>query len=101
MQFGLNFFQVILGLWLYYFTFIVTIVTMVTNISGPVQLYHAKSDDHVPYELSLRLENLMKEVEKEVEFYTYETDDYNLPKNLNLALNRSVDFFDRYLKGGD
>ncbi len=68
------------------------------DISGPLQLHHGTNDASVPIEFSKKLDILMKENNKEVEFYTYEGDDHNLSKNLSLALNRSVTFFDKYLK---
>jgi dipeptidyl aminopeptidase/acylaminoacyl peptidase len=40
----------------------------------------------------------MEKVGKTVELYTYEGDNHNLSNNLSLALQRSVDFFDKYLK---
>jgi hypothetical protein len=33
-----------------------------------------------------------------VEFYTYDGDDHNLSQNLGVALERSVAFFDQYVK---
>ena len=40
----------------------------------------------------------MKKEGKELEAFYYEGDDHNLSANLGLALQRSVEFFDRYLK---
>lgn len=34
-----------------------------------------------------------------VTLYSYEEDDHNLSNNLNTALERSVAFFNKYLKG--
>jgi dipeptidyl aminopeptidase/acylaminoacyl peptidase len=68
------------------------------EISGPVQLHHATTDNHVPYELSEKLNERLLNEGQEVEFFTYEGDDHNLSNNLTLALNRSVEFFDKYLK---
>ncbi len=70
----------------------------VRDISGPLQLQHGTSDSEVPVLFSERLNEAMKSAGKEVEFYTYEGDDHNLSRNLSLALNRSVEFFDKYLK---
>ncbi len=72
--------------------------SFLSDISGPLQLHHSPNDTHVPYEFSLKLENLMKNAGKEVELYTYDGDDHNLSKNLFIALKRSNDFFDKYLK---
>ena len=69
-----------------------------SDISGPIQLHHGTSDSSVPVEYSRSLESLMDEVSKEVELYEYPGDDHNISANLSLALSRSVEFFDRYLK---
>ncbi|OGD97466.1 peptidase [Candidatus Curtissbacteria bacterium RIFCSPLOWO2_01_FULL_38_11b] len=68
------------------------------NISGPVQLHHGTADPSVPVAFSQRLEDQLKAVGKEVELYTYEGDDHNLSKNFSTAVQRSVEFFDKYLK---
>ena len=68
------------------------------DISGPVQLHHGTADNSVPIEFSQNLDKLLKELGQEDELYIYEGDDHNLSNNLTLALNRSVEFFDKYLK---
>ena len=73
-------------------------IFFVRDISGPLQLQHGTSDQDVPILFSERLSEAMKTAGKEVEFYTYEGDDHNLSRNLSLALNRSVEFFDKILK---
>ena len=72
--------------------------TYLSDISGPVQLHHGTADASVPIQFSKKLEEQLKSVGKEVEIFTYEGDDHNLAGNLGIALNRSVEFFDRYLK---
>ena len=69
------------------------------DISGPLQLHHATTDTHVPFEFSQTLEQQMKDAGKEVELYVYEGDDHNLSKNFSTAMRRSIEFFDKYLKG--
>lgn len=68
------------------------------DISGPLQLHHGSADSSVPVGFSRTLESKMKTAGKEVELYVYEGDDHNLANNLGVALNRSVEFFDKYLK---
>lgn len=68
------------------------------DISGPLALHHGSADTSVPLEFSQKLENQMKEAEKEVELYIYQGDDHNLGSSLSLALQRSVDFFNKHLK---
>lgn len=73
-------------------------ISFVSDISGPVQIHHGTQDAEVPLLFSERLEKALKLAGKEVEMYTYEGDDHNLAANLSVALQRSVDFFDKYLK---
>ena len=42
----------------------------------------------------------LKEAKKVVEFYSYSGDNHNLSNNFSLAMRRSVEFFDKYLKNG-
>ncbi|MBI3984532.1 MAG: alpha/beta fold hydrolase [Candidatus Levybacteria bacterium] len=69
-----------------------------TDISGPIQLHHGTADTSVPVEFSEKLEKQMQAAGKAVELYTYPGDDHNLSSNFSLAANRSVEFFDKYLK---
>jgi hypothetical protein len=34
-----------------------------------------------------------------VEYYTYEGDNHNISNSFNLAMQRSIGFFDTYVKG--
>ena len=72
--------------------------SFLSEISGPVQLNHGTSDPSVPFEFSQKLADQLKSVGKEVELYMYEGDDHNLSKNFSTAIQRSVEFFDKYLK---
>ncbi|MBI2420527.1 MAG: alpha/beta fold hydrolase [Candidatus Levybacteria bacterium] len=69
-----------------------------SDISGPIQLHHGTADASVPVEFSQTLEKQLKEAGKNVELFTYEGDDHNIAANFNIAAERSVEFFDRYLK---
>src|SRR3989338_5734189 len=68
------------------------------DISGPFELHHGTSDTSVPIEFSQKLATQMKDVGKEVELFEYAGDNHNLSNNFSLAINRSVDFFDKHLK---
>lgn len=67
-------------------------------VKAPVQLHAGLADEEVPWQFSEGLKTRLEKSEKTVEFYTYEGDNHNLSNNLNLALQRSVEFFDKYLK---
>lgn len=69
-----------------------------TDLSGPIQLHHGAADASVPLEASQTLYNEMVEAGMPVEFYTYEGDDHNLSGFFTQAMNRTIEFFDRYLK---
>ena len=68
------------------------------DISGPLQLHHGTADTSVPVEFSEKLEKQMKDAGKEAELFVYQGDDHNLASNFSTAINRSVEFFDKYLK---
>lgn len=68
------------------------------DISGPIQLHHGGADSSVPYEFSEILDRQMKEAGKTSEVYIYPGDDHDITANFGTAMNRSVEFFDTYLK---
>jgi uncharacterized protein len=69
------------------------------DLSGPLQLHHGTADESVPLEYSQLLYEEIKAVGKTVEFYTYVGDNHNISNNLGLALQRSVEFMDKNVKG--
>lgn len=70
------------------------------DISGPIQLHHGTADEDVPTEFSEILAQQMQEAGKHVELYIYEGDNHNLSGFFSQAMTRTIEFFDRYLKGG-
>lgn len=68
------------------------------DISGPLSLHHGTADVSVPFEFSQKLADQMKSAGKEVELFTYDGDDHNLTAGFNDAMQRSVEFFDKYLR---
>lgn len=69
-----------------------------SEISGPLQVHHGTNDSSVPVEFSEKLKTQMDEVSKESELYIYQGDDHNLSQNFSLAMRRSIEFFDKYVK---
>jgi fermentation-respiration switch protein FrsA (DUF1100 family) len=69
------------------------------DISGPVQLHHGTADEEVPLAFSETLAQQMQAAGKTVEYYTYEGDNHNLSNFFSQAMTRTLEFFDRYLKG--
>ncbi len=70
----------------------------VKDISGPIQLHHAKDDSHVPFLFSEQLNNQLRKAGRSVELFSYEGDDHNLTNSFDVAMERTVAFFDKYLK---
>jgi uncharacterized protein len=68
------------------------------DISGPVQLHHGTSDESVPVAFSEELFRQLLEDGKMVELYTYPEDNHNISMYFSTAMNRTIEFFDRYLK---
>ncbi|OGM11554.1 peptidase [Candidatus Woesebacteria bacterium RBG_16_36_11] len=68
------------------------------DISGPIQLHHGTADASVPLEFSQKLVSQLTDKGKAVELYIYQGDNHNLANNFNQAMDRSVEFFDKYLK---
>lgn len=76
-------------------------ISYVADIGGPIQIHHGTADTEVPILFSEKLATALKDAGKIAELYKYEGDDHNLSHNLNTALDRSVKFFDKYLKTED
>jgi dipeptidyl aminopeptidase/acylaminoacyl peptidase len=70
-----------------------------SDLSGPVQLHHGTADTTVPVEYSESLLTQIEAVGKPVELYIYIGDNHNISVNFATAMDRSVQFFDTYLKG--
>jgi len=68
------------------------------DLHGPIQLHHSTTDEEVPVEFSQMLYDEMLAAHQTAELYTYEGDNHNISKNFSLAMQRSVEFFDKYLK---
>lgn len=67
-------------------------------ISGPVQLHHGTADESVPVDFSRKLEEQLKAAGKTVEYYEYEGDDHNITYNFGVAMERSIEFFEKHVK---
>ncbi len=64
----------------------------------PIQLHHGTADTSVPYSVSELLYNQLLAAEQPAEFYGYPGDDHNLSIGFSLAMQRSIQFFDAYVK---
>lgn len=75
-----------------------------SDITTPIQLHTGGNDEEVPVDFSLGLKARLEESGKTVEYYNYPGGDHNIASpNFEIAMKRSIEFFNRYLKrgGGD
>ena len=70
----------------------------VGELNRPIQLHHGTADHDVPWEFSQMLYDEMQEANQVSELYIYEGDNHNISNYFSLAMQRTIEFFDRYLK---
>ena len=73
--------------------------TYLSELDGAVQLHHAITDTVVPVALSQAMYEEMIAEGIDVEYYEYPGDDHNISQTFDLAMTRTLDFFDIHLKG--
>ena len=69
-----------------------------TDLSGPIQLQHGTGDAEVPVEFSRSLYQQLLSADIPAELYIYENDDHNLSNSFDVAMSRTIQTFDLYLK---
>ena len=70
-----------------------------TDLSGPIQLHHGTGDVEVPVEFSTSLYQQLQVADVPAELYLYENDNHNISNSFDLAMQRTIEFFDLYLMG--
>jgi dipeptidyl aminopeptidase/acylaminoacyl peptidase len=70
----------------------------VGDVTAPVQLDVGGADTEVPNEFSKSLYDKLQNSGKVSEYYAYPGSDHNISQGFNLAMQRSLAFFDKYLK---
>ena len=73
--------------------------SFLSDISGPLQLHHGEADEEVPLIFSETLYDQIIAAGKTVEFYTYMGDNHNISESFSQAMTRTIQFFDKYVKG--
>jgi dipeptidyl aminopeptidase/acylaminoacyl peptidase len=73
--------------------------SFLSDLSGPIQLHHSTTDEEVPINWAEILAGELQNVGMAYEFYTYEGDNHNISGNFSVAMQRTIDFFDKYVKG--
>lgn len=71
------------------------------DVSGPIQLHHGTSDTDVPVAFSEDLFFQMLDAGQYVELYKYDGDNHNISNYFSTAMQRTIEFFDRYVKLGE
>ncbi len=70
----------------------------VKDINTPIQIHVGLDDNQVPPDFSSSLYTKLKNENKNVEFYEYPGADHNISQGFSIAIQRSINFFDHYLK---
>jgi dipeptidyl aminopeptidase/acylaminoacyl peptidase len=70
----------------------------VRDLSGPIQLHHGTADTSVPFEFSETLYAQVLAVDQPVELFLYQGDNHNISNYFSTAIQRSIIFFDTYVK---
>ncbi len=68
------------------------------DLSGPVQLHYGTSDQIVPPQFSEILATGIRKAKREVEIHSYPNDNHNISNYFELAMERTITFFDSILK---
>ncbi len=76
----------------------VSATAFLSDLSGPLELQASLTDEEVPPAFSQSLAESVQAAGKEVQLFTYQDDDHNLSKNFTTAMDRTIAFFDQYLK---
>jgi len=72
--------------------------SFLSDLSGPLQLHVGTADYEVPQAFSEKLAADIQAAGGKVELYTYAGNDHNLSQSFDLAMERTIEFFDHYLK---
>ena len=73
-------------------------LTYFKNITSPVQLHHGTGDKAVPIRFSEKMYDALMSNKKKAEFFIYPDESHEFIKDWPLAIERSLQFFDRYVK---
>lgn len=69
-----------------------------SELSGPVQFHHGTNDSDVPVGVSEYVEPILAAQGKSGGLFVYPGDDHDITNNFGIAMQRSIEFFDKYLK---
>jgi dipeptidyl aminopeptidase/acylaminoacyl peptidase len=70
----------------------------VSELNGPIQLHTGTADHDVPWEYSQILYDELLQANRVAELYLYDGDNHNISVNFSVAMQRTIEFFDKYVK---
>ncbi len=71
----------------------------IADIKTPIQIHHGLTDETVPWQLGEQFKKLLEQNQKTVEYFTYPGADHDISSpSFEVAMQRSVAFFDKFLK---
>lgn len=73
-------------------------LTYFKDVSAPVQLHHGDADKDVPLKFSEKMAEALVKLGKRVEIFTYPGEGHEFGVAWQIAAERSLQFFDRYVK---
>ena len=69
-----------------------------TRVQAPVQLHHGAADADVPIYFSQKMFETLTRLDKKAELFTYPGEGHEFGEAWQLAADRALQFFDRYVK---
>ena len=76
----------------------ISATSYLADLSAPIELHHGTADEDVPVEFSIRLAELGRQNNQLINLYTYDGDNHNISNYFSQAMQRTIEFFDIYLK---
>jgi len=73
--------------------------TFFRRITAPIMNHHGTADESVDIAWSDELKTWLTNAEKELEYFTYEGEPHEFMKAWTTVMTRTVDFFDKHVKG--
>ncbi len=73
-------------------------LNFIKDINTPIQIQVGLGDNQVPPDFSISLRDRLQNHGKTVEFFEYPGADHNISQSFSIAIKRSIDFFNLYLK---
>jgi fermentation-respiration switch protein FrsA (DUF1100 family) len=81
-----------------YDTDLYSITDYIDRINAPIQLHQGTLDNSVPISWSNDLVNVLKKLDKDVQYHTYPGTDHNMRPNWDTVVNRDLEFFKSHTK---